>query len=251
MIQDKKVIPVILIFSLPLLGICDAQASSQFSSAAAINFTIDNISNQTNPGTISSNDLAIFASFDQDKTSYDSVNGDATIHNLHPSESRSIPLNPGANYSHTFSLIGSANAGSLESYHLGLYGLTLFNAGTTDTYQVDLSFGYSLSANAGGQSADTDVSIDYFSVEDPLFSGADYLYHSSTLAGPVPSVGKSGVFSITLAPGQAGAYLADVVINGNLTAAPVPLPTAIWPFLTGLMGIVGFKKRKSPAVQAA
>jgi hypothetical protein len=55
---------------------------------------------------------------------------------------------------------------------------------------------------------------------------------------------NSGGFSIILAPGQSGFYLADVVINGNLAAAPVPLPAAAWSFLAGLLGIVGMKKRK-------
>jgi len=247
--QNKIKLPAVLFAGLSLMGMSGAQASSELASSAKITFTIDNISNLTQPGLINPVDLGIFGSFEQDGSSYAYLNGDASINDNNPSELSQFSSLPELIFSHTFAINGSANDGSLESYHLGFYGLSLYNNGLTDTYTVDLGFSYLLSASAAGQNADTDVSIDYFSDEDLSFVGSDYVTHSNIFGFPVSTANNSGTFSITLAPGAAGFYLADVVINGNLTAAPVPLPAAAWLFLAGLLGILGVKKRNNPAAQ--
>lgn len=241
----KKFLPLVFLAGLPFIGLSNAQASSEFSSSATIGFSIEGISNDTDVyglGVIAS-DLGISGSFGQD-VPYDILTGDALINDLNPDEFSDIPPLIGNSYEHTFSIFGSVNNGSAESYHLGLYGFTLFNLSTIDTYTFNLGFSYLLSASASGENSDTNVSIDYYSDEDLSFTGFDYLYHSSVFGGPVADVGNSGPFNITLAPGEAVFYLADVVIKGNLMAAPVPLPATVWMFLSGLLGVFGLKKRR-------
>ncbi|MDD2738903.1 MAG: hypothetical protein PHR94_08205 [Methylomonas lenta] len=242
----KKFLPLVFLAGLPFIGLSNAQASSEFGSSAAIGFSIEGISNDTDVsglGVITS-DLGISGSFGQD-IPYDILTGDASINDLNPDEFSEIPPLVGNSYEHTFSIFGSVNNGSAESYHLGLYGFTLFNLSTIDTYTFNLGFSYLLSASASGENSDTDVSIDYYSDEDLSFTGFDYLYHSSVFGGPVPDVGNSGLFAITLAPGEAAFYLADVSITGNLMATPVPLPGAVWFFVSGMFGVFGLKKRKA------
>lgn len=243
--MKQKIIflPIILFAGVPLLGIGSAQASSELTSFATVTFTIDSINNLTTPGLISPSDFGIFADFEQDNASYVNLSGDAAINDNNPAQFGSVPLITGTQFSHTFSITGSVNNGTFESYHLGLYGLSLLNSGLSDTYAVDLSFSYLLSASATGQNADTDVNIDYFSDEDPAFVGSDYVNHANIFGFPVTTATNAKGFSMTLAPGEAGYYLADVVIKGNLMAAPVPLPAAAWSFLAGLLGILGLKRR--------
>lgn len=242
----KKFLPLVFLTGLPLIGLSNAQASSEFSSYATIGFSIEGISNVTDfngIGVITS-DLGISGSFEQDVSSYDNLTGDALINDLNPDEFGEIPPLVGTSYEHTFSIFGNVNNGSAASYHLGLYGFTLFNQSDIDTYTFNLGFSYLLSASASGENSDTDVFIDYFSDEDLSFTGSDHLNHSSVFSGPVADVGNSGPFNITLAPGEAAFYLADVVIKANLMATPVPLPATAWMFLSGLLGVFGVKKRR-------
>ena len=244
--QLKKILPLVFLAGLPLIGLSNAQASSEFSSSATIGFLIEGISNDTDVyelGVITS-DLGISGSFGQD-VPYDIITGDALINDLNPDEFGEIPPLVGNSYEHTFSIFGSVNNGSAASYHLGFYGFTLFNQSDIDTYTFNLGFSYLLSASASGENSDTDVYIDYFSDEDLSFTGSDHLNHSSVFSAPVADVGNSGPFNITLAPGEAAFYLADVVIKGNLMAAPVPLPATVWMFLSGLLGVFSVKKRRS------
>jgi hypothetical protein len=209
--RNNKLLPFVLFAGLPLLGMGYAQASSELTGSATISFSIDNISNLTNPGFISNDDLAIFGSFEQDSSSYAYLNGDAVINQDNPVVSGALPLLSGAFFTHTFSINGQAHNGSMESYHLGLYGLGLSNAeSSSGTYKIDLSFAYSLLASAAGQYADTDVSIEYFSDEDAAFNGSDYVNHANIFGFPLAAASNSGGFSIILAPGQSGFYLADV-----------------------------------------
>lgn len=240
--QLKKFLPMVFLAGLPLIGLSNAQASSEFSSSATIGFSIEGITNNTTG--ITSQDLAIFASFEQDSSSYANITGNALINDINPDDFGDVLSLPTTSYSHTFSISGNANNGSIDSYYLGLYGLGLFNTSLTDTYTVDLSFSYLLSSSASGEKSDTDVKIDYFSDEDFSFGGEDYVDHSYVFGFPVSNASGAGAFSITLTPQSAASYLADVVITGNLEASPVPLPATVWMFLSGLIAVVGLKKRR-------
>ena len=214
-------------------------ANSQFLSSANVVFSINNIINLTNPGFVSEDELAIVSFFEQDSNSTAFLSGDAVISAENsPISGESMSLLPGSIFSKTFSVNAGVNNGAVDSNHLGYFGLALINSPESlDEYQIDFELSYSLSSYANGQYADTGVTIEYFSEEDNLFYGSDYITHSSIFGTPGISANNTSSFSIVLTPGSAAFYLADVVITGNLTAAPVPLPAAAWLFLSGLFGV--------------
>ena len=219
-----------------LLTIDIAQASnSQFSSSANVSFTITNITNLVAPGVVLEDELGIVSFFEQDSYSSAFLSGDAVINDQNsPIDGESLPLVAGSVFSKSFSISAGANNGSVDSNHLGYFGLALINSpDSLGEYQVDFELSYSLFSSASGQYADTGVSMEYFSEEDTSFYGSEYIIHSAVFGLPSASANNSGQFSIVLTPGSAVFYLAEAVITGNLTAAPVPLPATAWLFLSG------------------
>jgi len=148
----------------------------------------------------------------------------------------------------SFSVSGQDNAGEFKSQHYGVFSLNFFNSSTA-VINVDLTLNYILHAAVAGETADSDVYLDYYS-SDYTFSGFDSL--NATLSVPFSEQftvnGSSGVFSFSLNPGESETLSADVKIASTMLAAPVPLPAAVWSFLVGLLGILGFKKRKQPTI---
>lgn len=250
--QSTKYFPLIVLAGLPLIGLNNALASSDFASSAMIGFTIDNITNESNPGLIPP-DLQIGAAFALDSSSSVSLTGNVIFNADNPDAFGEVPTLPGTHYAHTFSLNGAAIDGSIDSFNLGTFSFAVFNFHTTDTFTIDLGFNYLLSAAAHAQNAETDIAdtsvyIDYFSDQDFNFGGADYINSSSVFAVPFP-VGDQISFSLTLAPGEHVIYEADVGITANLVGSPVPLPAAAWSFLAGLLGLLGIKKRNRSSEQ--
>lgn len=217
----------------------NAQASASFDSTATLTYTITSIANDTHPGDFGN--LIINASFEQDTSasnSYQIINGVGTIDAANPAYSSLLTPQVGASFSRTFNVSGNLTGGTLESHHLGLFGLNFENLGT-DTYSIGVSLSYALSPSVAGPEADSDITLDWFNEDGSAF-GYYYVYANQ------PSQGNAGpaVYNFTLGALAADALYADVAINGNLAAAPVPLPAATWSFLAGLLGILGLRKRK-------
>lgn len=55
----------------------------------------------------------------------------------------------------------------------------------------------------------------------------------------------SNFFGFTLEPDNAAKVLGHISLNPSLQTAPVPLPSAVWLFGSVLLGLVGFRRRKS------
>ncbi len=228
-----------------LLGSGGALASSTFNSSAALTFVIDGIENQTNPGSLTG--LEILGTFDQiDAPGYAGgdyslvgIVGDGQVKANNPAIAQA------GGFSKTFTVSGIVSNGSIDSHHLGWYGLTFQNTGT-DVYTISAHFDYELHAGIGGENGFSSVTVDYFNEDGLLLSG----YDSADAAFIAPNVlksGTSGLFNFSLAAGAFEGLYADVVIDAHLQASPVPLPAAVWSFLAGLLGILKMKKRAADA----
>ena len=224
-----------------------AQASVTFDSSATLTYTINSI---TNLNTAHPNDLsalAISGYFDQgtDATNYYlATTGDGAVVANNPSYS----LDPVSSvFGHSFSLSGSATAGSVDSLHTGLFGLLFDNSGT-DSYSVDVSLAYDLSAAVAGLFATNSITLDYFTLTDTTIFGATNPLGAYTLEGSLSDIQTlNGVFNnIIFNIGASGleSLNANVAVTSTIEPAAVPLPGVVWLFLSGLIGIMGFSKRK-------
>lgn len=235
--QKNKNLANLILAALAAFYVGNVHASSSFTNYATVNFTIDNIVNLTNPGSVLASELGIYGSFEQSDVN-DVVDDSKSVF-------QSVSLTSGSSFNHTFTLTNTVNDGYTESYQIGYFGFGLVNGFDSGSiYQIDFNFNYLLSAFGGGESADTEIYFDYYSDEDFTFSGFDYVNHSSIFGIPAVTANDSGSFSIVLDPGVGAFYVAQAVITGNLYASPVPVPGAAWLFMSGLLTVFGFKKRK-------
>lgn len=215
-----------------------AWAASAFSSYATITYTINSITNLSNPGDLSG--LEILGYFEQPGApdSYVSTTGNGTVTADNPAIG---PVSVGNSFTRTFAINGNVSDGTVDSSHLGWFGLEFNNTGG-DSYSVELVLDYELSASVSGQYGRTEIFLDYFNT-DYSVSGADFV--SASIFG-MPNATKSetsGSFVFNLGPNASEGLYADVRINGNLEASPVPLPGAVWFFLTGLLTFTGLRKQ--------
>ncbi len=232
-IKNSKIL--LALISLCAFDCSNAEASSSFNSQAALSFSVATLSP----------DLQINSWFDQGAFEDGMIAGDgagAVVVNF-PS---SLPSVTNGNYAFETFVVGGTvtNGHVLNSSHSGWYNLEFTNTRST-AISVSLSLNYDLSAFVAGQYADSDVRLDYYLGNDfPEFKRAyASVFDLSTNA-------VSGTKSITfdLAPGTS-TFHADVTVASSLQAAPVPLPTAVWSFLAGLLGILGLKKRKPTSAE--
>jgi hypothetical protein len=232
------------------------QAASSFNSSSEVSFTLMGIANLTNSGDLSNLDVS--GAFSLDTSS--SITSNSILLNYN-STSLANPVAAGDGFSQSFGVSGSVSNTNATAYFLAardpqaaldpnLANLFLRNNSLTDVYQIDIALDYSLTANASGDFANTDISLDYYSLNTPAFSGFDYAYASAFLSPYGETISNSAFLSLILAPGEMDALFTDVTINGYIeaSASPVPLPPAIWPFLTGLFTLMMRIKRRSETV---
>lgn len=233
------------------LGAQNAAANATFNSSASLTYSIVSITNLSHANQLDG--LTISASFTQAEIvpyetagftdSFVKNSGDGSVIANNPDVSLS-PL-AGSLFAHEFAVSGHAGNGSVESHHFGTYSLGFENL-TTDSYSIVVSLAYQLNPTASGQLADSHVSIDWYS----SYSANWGSYFVAAGGDPVGDPGPVQ-FSFTLGANASETVNADVAINANLAASPVPLPAAVWTFLAGLLGVLGAKKRKtSPAASA-
>lgn len=221
------------------------QAASSFNSTSTVNFTLTNIANLTNSGDLTSLDVNGAFSLDNNST----VTSNAILLD-YTSTSLSNPVTAGSSFSQSFGASGNVSNNNATAYFLAardpqsildpnLANLFLRNNSLTDSYQIDIALDYSLSANAGGDFANTDISLEYYSLNSVEFSGFDIAYASAFLSPYGETRSNSVLLSLILAPGAIEALYTDVTINGYIeaSASPVPLPAAVWMFLSALMAI--------------
>jgi len=213
-----------------------AATASTFDSSAALTFTINSIGNQSNPG--STGGLQVSHSFEQGDPQVVAT-GDGTV-TANNTPIGPAPL-PGSSFSHTFAVSGSVSPiGDLSSSHLGLYGLSFLNT-SGDTFHVEVTLSYQLNASVSGEYADSDVYLDYMT-EDFSPLGSDLALASVFAQATVRNAGDSGALAFVIGPEGSGGLLADVRINGNLQA--VPVPAAFWSLASSAAGLAVFGRRK-------
>jgi len=204
-------------------------ALSSYSSSATLTYTINSIVNTTNPGNLA--DLLIEGSFAQQgaPASFAILTGDGSVTASNPTFG---PASVSSPWSYSFSTSGAAANGTVDASHLGWFALDFTNQGS-DVFNISVTLGYQLDAGASGQSAASSVHLDYFNGASTFSGFADALAFAP--GSPTGSTsGSSGVFNFTLSALGTESLLGDVTITGNLQATtPVPLPPAIWAFLTG------------------
>jgi hypothetical protein len=208
-------------------------ALSSYTGSATLSYSIDSIVNQTNPGDLSN--LQIDATFEQfgAPNSFELVTGDGTVTANTPGIGLHSVASP---YTFTFSTSGDANSGTVNASNLGSFWLGFTNLGT-DSYQIRVTLNYALNATASGQSSDSAVHLDYYN-QDSSFSGFDDALAFSGFAPAATQSGSSGAFLFTLTGAGSESLVGDITISGNLEAAAVPVPPAIWLFLSGCAALI-------------
>ena len=237
--RNQKLFLVGVVIGLSLLTVQTAQASSAFTSNATLTYTINIITNNTTPGNLTA--LGIQGSFEQAGApdSYILTTGDGAVTANNP------PLTAGDSFSKTFAVDGNVSNGTVASHHLGWFDLGFNNTGS-DSYSIGVTLDYQLNAVASGEFADSDVTVDFFN-SDNSFSGQNAVNASVFALANASQSGSSGLFSFTLGPNASEGLSADVTINGNLQASPVPVPGAVWLFGSAMagMGLIGRRKDKA------
>jgi len=206
--------------ALTLFGVGNSQANSSFTSQAELNVSVDT----------PFSDLAITGLFEQASSYNGIINGDGSVAAVFPA---GLPTVTGSNYAFDlFSVSGHAANGDVSgSSYTGWYSLGFTNQ-SLSAMSVSLTLNYALAAIASGQYADSSVSLDYFINNDP---SANVFLNASVLGQPKAEDNGSKVITFNLDPGTTQTFHSDVTINGNVSASPVPLPAALWLFLSGLL----------------
>lgn len=240
--NKHKVLATVVVMSLSTTR--TALAASTFSGYGTVTYTVNSIANLSNPGDLSG--LEILGYFEQAGAPdfYVETTGDGAVTAANPTVGP-ISVGVGSSFSRTFASSGSVSDGTVSSSHLGWFSLDFNNLGS-DSYSVELVLDYHLNASAEGQYADTDVFLDYFNSNES-FSGADFVNASTFGLNNATKSSSTGPFIFTLGPNASDGLYANVRINGNLEASPVPLPAAVWSFLAGLLTFSSMRKRKAMA----
>ena len=217
---NKKML--VAMTALTLFGVGNSQANSSFTSQAALNVSVDT----------PFSDLEITGLFKQDQdNSYNGIiNGDGSVAAVF---SAGLPTVTGSNYAFDlFSVSGHATNGEVAgSSYTGWYSLGFTNQ-SLSAMSVSLTLNYALAAAASGQYADGSVSLDYYMDNSPSVN----VFLNTSVFGQTNAEDKDAkIITFNLDPGTTQTFHSDVTINGNVSASPVPLPAALWLFLSGLL----------------
>ena len=249
----KRLLPTLAWVCLAPLASQNAQAATTFSSFANVTYTIDSITNATNPGDFSGLNIGGF--FDlAPGGGFQFITGDGSVT---PSlaGSGAVPITPaiGSSYSRTFQLDGTAsNGGEVTANYLAWINLAFDNVSTTDSYQVGVTLSYNLSATATGDNDFNDVTLNYSAdqtnaagdiTSNTTFSGTDYIFAAAPDLGTA-ALPNSHALTFNLAPNEFEALYTGSGITGALQASPVPVPSAIWLFASALLATAGLRKAK-------
>jgi len=242
-ITKKRLLLALALACLAPIVLQNAQAAATFNTSATVTYTINSITNSTNPGSFSG--LGIAGSFElapgQDIST---ITGDGFVTPAlaNAGTTALTPAN-GSTYTRTFQLDGTAsNGGEVAANYLAWFGLAFDNSSPTDSYNVGLTLSYELHANVSGDNAFSDVNLNY-SNKDESFIGNDYV-QAATQASESATFLNSHDINIILASGQTEKLSLDAGISGALQASPVPVPSALWLFSSALLTMPGIKKSK-------
>lgn len=226
----------------------EAFASASFSSQSVVNFSIEDVVGISSD--LSS--LAMSGSFmrsgDEFPVTWTQTTGDATVVDDNPELEPAITtVAIGGTYSHSFSLSGQASDGMIDYNQVGWYKLGFVNNGP-DSFDITLKFSYQLSSDVLGAAVGGNSVLIGYEDDSGVYQGYDYIEamaQAPELSNAAAVNGGPFTFTFTLdASNPSKDFYVNVNHVGYLEASPVPVPAAVWPFLTGLLGMVGMSKRK-------
>ena len=234
----------------------DAAASAAFTSHTTVGFSVENIVG--NSGDLGSLKMsgAFMRSGNDFPVTWTNITGDASVTDVNPElEPVLSNVSVGDIYHHTFALNGQVSDGAIDFNQVGWYKFGFVNQGS-GSFDITLNFSYQLFTEVTGQVGSTSILIGYQD-ENGLYEGADFIEATTQSAELLNSVVKNvsssgGPFTFTLDSSTPSMNLyVNVNHVGYLEASPVPLPTAVWAFLTGLIGVIGLGKRRFFATRMA
>ena len=232
------------LLALSAIGTQSAHAISTYSSTATYSFTITAINTNSNSDSLAN--LTIADTIDDGLDTFVSTLDFSPIFTSTTSTHLSTleDFNSSAiSYSQTFHAEDSILTGSAASEYLGTYIQTFRNTSVdvADIFDITIDYSYSLTSDATGQDADSEINIafsDYGYILD--FSA---LAHAATAEGTNGTASDSGSFNFILNPDEFNILAVDTAITGNLEAvATVPVPAAFWLFGSAIMAVPSFRK---------
>ena len=243
---QKKYLSLLVVASWFTCGLQPTFAASTFSGNSSVTLTIDSI---TSSNGITSG-LSIDGLFDVGNTTtapgfgnYTTGDGQSTF--SYNGASLPTTVSAGNSINQLFSAQGGAGNGSVDSYYQAYGAFNFANNSLGGIITVSFSLDYNLNAAASGQASQADVSIDYYDDLGLINAGFDQaIANAQTNINAVAGSGVPLLFNMVLNPGDFNTFYTDVAITGTASASPVPLPTALWMFLSGLIGLRSFKAKQ-------
>ncbi len=224
----------------------NALATSTFASNTTVSISIDSITNNTNAGQLSGLDIiGLFEIADPISApgfgQIPSGDGNSSFsYSGNSLDSTITTVNAGDSFSQTFSATGNASNGSVDAYYQAFGGLEFTN-NTTDSYTIGYTINYDLNALVSGDFATNTVALEYFNDLGDIYGYEESA--SSTLLNLSNQNLFSNTFSLTLGAFESDIFYADVSINGYVEAiTTVPVPSAGWLMLSGLMFLNRYRK---------
>jgi hypothetical protein len=234
----------------------DATASAAFTSQATVGFSVENIVSSSSDVSNLKMSGSFMRSGADFPVTWTNITGDASVTDVNPElEPVLSDVFVGDIYQHTFALNGHVSDGVIDFNQVGWYQLGFVNQGSA-SFDITLNFSYQLFTEVTGQVGSTSILIGYQD-ENGFYQGVDVIeattQSAELLNSVVENVSSSGgpfTFTLNSATPNMNFYV-NINHVGYLEASPVPLPTAAWAFLTGLVGVVGLGKRRFFATQMA
>jgi hypothetical protein len=227
---------------LSALSVNMAEASVSFTSQAAIGFEAIGLNPAVNAtGSFAPGIGNVYAQDNEGNPL------DASHYSITASNS-AVALNLGD--SNSFIVSGYADTGSVESHQSGSYQFAFLNTGAALT-QVQLRLNYSFLTTALGEFSDSDFKLDFWQPGAEadsqtslgfVASSNGFLLAEAYAAGVQVIEDQSGfLYNFDLAGAGSQSVYADLTVVNNLQ--PVPLPAAVWFFVSGIGGLLGLSKR--------
>ncbi len=244
--------PVLKLSILILTGLLSqtASASSLYSGSADLNININRIINQSNPRAGYGNDIMYSGKTQLDSDSESIISGTGTV--TPTASSSSLPSMPSIlpenfSFNQSLQVEGNVSDGMIDSYYYYSWAdlqELMFENTSSDTYQIDYTVSYNLSTMTGGDFSNATMSIS----GQNLGITDDYVeVNSDTVIANTDNASDSFTLSIILAAGDSLFFDPAIEFAGaaEASAAPVPVPAAIWMFMAGIMTLTGYKRKCS------